>query len=181
MTSINKISKYIKSASEPDNSFDTFYTNISESQTRLETFAINMFRYQYQLDGVDLFIHRFNELKSIGFDISSDIPLINPETPVNDKINYFVKTKYVPVRISREYIENMYITINTLSDLVRDKDKAKAIVSMFNDIFGRCTHKGAVTDVDNILLFMLGVDINVLCAPDNTKCCDEKNDVGTPN
>ena len=176
VTYMNKVSR--DSDGKGELSFDAFAASMAEENTRIGDYAKGTFKFQYEVTKTDMFIHRFNELKFIGFDLSSDAVLMNPMTDMNIKIDHFVDTYYVRSRTSPSYVKSMFYTLKQFvasdNDDQRQKRRISSLKSNFESIFKASTHqsKNTFSPAKNLCLLIIGIDAHILCVPNDKQKCD---------
>lgn len=176
----DKIAQFMKNAAlnvadgkENELSFEKFSDSMSQQNDKLGIYAKQTFKYQYEQTKLDIFIHRYNELKFIGFDISSDAVLMNPMTNMIDKINHFVDTYYVRSRTSPSYLQSMFHTLKQFVVLSPQNKQQKLHISnlksAFNSIFKASIHEqnASFSPAKNLCLLIVGIDTHILRMPDH--------------
>ena len=160
---------------------DMFVKGVMDNSASFETYALATLKHQYDTNTqLDFFIHRFNELKVIGFDVSADALLLDTKVDMHQKIDHFVKKYYVKGRMSQSYVKNVFDTLRQFiaSNNPTDEQKTyiKNLKEAYKAVIERCQHKEASTFTaeQQVCLLIVGVDAHVLCTPDPAAECANK-------
>lgn len=158
---------------------ETFVTGVQNSSSSFDTYAAATFKHQYNTNTrLDFFIHRFNELKVIGFDVSADALLLDAKVDMHQKIDHFVGKYYAKGRMNRAYIKNVFDTLRQFvlppKPTIEQRAYVERLTEVYGDVLKRCQHKDRTfTPEQKICLLIVGVDAHVLCTPDASAKCAE--------
>ncbi len=149
---------------EIDGSTEDFVSSMmAEMKASLQTFATKIFKFRYKTLNYDFFLYRQKEFNAIGLDISGDLLLMddskNDETSMDNKINHFVRTYYLPNRMNAEYVKNMHHVLKRIKDSAACKDDA-----IISDLFKETTSMNSKwTAYKALCIFVIGCDNYLLC------------------